>query len=403
MFKRRNDSEIDIASLNQILRTGKRLINIGFFMAIVCLVLLGTYLIKEWKILTTIGEIIHVVSPIFIGLLIAWLFEPLVTKLEKRKVPRLVGCILVYVLLIGMLFGVSYLFLPSLLGQVKDFIGAAPSIFEDLTNFALKLVETVDPNGLVNINDLQHEITDVISKFGMSIVSDIPKYIVSISKGVISGGLNFVLGLMIGFYLLFDIHKVNKAITRIIPKEWVDPYKDLSKRINTSLRSYVQGVLTIMLIVFITQTIGLTLAGLEAPIVFALFCALTDIIPYFGPYIGGIPAVIVGFTISPITGICVLIAIIIVQLLENNFYQPLIMGHTMKLHPVTIMVGLLIFQHFFGILGMVIATPVIACIKVLTEFINEKLDILHFEKTKDDDDDDNKNEKKLLKLKSLFK
>ena len=399
MFKRRNDSEIDIASLNQILRTGKRLINIGFFMAIVCLVLLGTYLIKEWKILTTIGEIIHVVSPIFIGLLIAWLFEPLVTKLEKKKVPRLVGCILVYVLLIGMLFGVSYLFLPSLLGQVKDFIGAAPSIFEDLTNFALKLVETVDPNGLVNINDLKHEITDVISKFGMSIVSDIPKYIVSISKGVISGGLNFVLGLMIGFYLLFDIHKVNKFVTRIIPKEWVEPYKDLSKRINTSLRSYVQGVLTIMLIVFITQTIGLTLAGLEAPIVFALFCALTDIIPYFGPYIGGIPAVIVGFTISPITGICVLIAIIIVQLLENNFYQPLIMGHTMKLHPVTIMVGLLIFQHFFGILGMVIATPVIACLKVLTEFINEKLQIFDFEKDKDEEE---KNEQKLLKLQSLF-
>lgn len=400
MFKRRNDSEIDIASLNQILRTGKRLINIGFFMAIVCLVLLGTYLIKEWKILTTIGEIIHVVSPIFIGLLIAWLFEPLVTKLEKRKIPRLVGCILVYVLLIGMLFGISYLFLPSLLGQVKDFIGAAPSIFDDLTNFALKLVETVDPNGLVNINDLKHEITDVISKFGMSIISDIPKYIVAVSKGVISGGLNFVLGLMIGFYLLFDIHKVNKAITRIIPKEWVEPYNDLTNRINTSLRSYVQGVLIIMLIVFITQTIGLTLAGLEAPIVFALFCALTDIIPYFGPYIGGIPAVIVGFTISPITGICVLIAIIIVQLLENNFYQPLIMGHTMKLHPVTIMVGLLIFQHFFGILGMVIATPVIACLKVLTEFINEKLQIFNFEKDKDEED---KNEQKLLKLKSLFK
>ena len=155
-----------------------------------------------------------------------------------------------------------------------------------------------------------------------------------------------------------------------------------------------------MLIVFITQTIGLTLAGLEAPIVFALFCALTDIIPYFGPYIGGIPAVIVGFTISPITGICVLIAIIIVQLLENNFYQPLIMGHTMKLHPVTIMVGLLIFQHFFGILGMVIATPVIACLKVLTEFINEKLQIFNFEKEKDEED---KNEQKLLKLKSLFK
>ena len=400
MFKRRNDNEIDIASLNQILRTGKKLINIGFFMAIVCLILLGTYLIKEWKILTTLGEIIHVVSPIFIGLLIAWLFEPLVTKLEKKKVPRLAGCILVYVLIIGLLFGISYLFLPSLLGQVKDFIGAAPGIVEDLTESVIKIIGTFDPNGLVNLHDLKEEITHVISTFGMSIVSDIPKYIVSISKGIIIGGLNFFLGLMIGFYLLFDIHKVNNFITRVIPKDWVEPYNDLAKRINTSLRSYVQGVLTIMLIVFITQTIGLTLAGLEAPIVFALFCALTDVIPYFGPYIGGIPAVIVGFTISPITGICVLIAIIIVQLLENNFYQPLIMGHTMKLHPVTIMLGLLIFQHFFGILGMVIATPVIACGKVFAEFINEKLDIFNFEK---DNEIDEINEKKRLKLKSLFK
>lgn len=401
MFKRRNDSELDITSLNQILRTGKKLINIGFFMAIVCLVLLGTYLIKEWKILTTIGEIIHVVSPIFIGLLIAWLFEPLVTKLEKKKVPRLIGCIFVYILLIGLLFGISYLFLPSLLGQVKDFVEAAPNIFEDLTNFAVKLVETIDPNGLVNIDDLKYEITHSISEFGMSIVSDIPKYIITVSKGLISGGLNVFLGLMIGFYLLFDIHKVNKFIKKTIPKDWVEYYEELTKRINTSLRSYIQGVLIIMLIVFITQIIGLTLAGLEAPIVFALFCALTDIIPYFGPYIGGIPAVIVGFTISPITGICVLIAILIVQLLENNFYQPLIMGHTMKLHPVTIMLGLLIFQHFFGILGMVIATPVIACFKVFAEFINEKLDIFNFEK--DNDDEEDKNEKKLLKLKNLFK
>jgi predicted PurR-regulated permease PerM len=133
-----------------------------------------------------------------------------------------------------------------------------------------------------------------------------------------------------------------------------------------------------MFLVFITQSIGLTLAGMEAPIIFALFCAVTDIIPYFGPYIGGIPAVIVGFTISPITGICVLISIIVVQLLENNFYQPLIMGHTMKLHPVTIMLGLLIFQHFFGIIGMVIATPVIACLKVFVIFLNEKLKL--FEK-----------------------
>ena len=109
---------------------------------------------------------------------------------------------------------------------------------------------------------------------------------------------------------------------------------------------------------------------------FAFFCALTDIIPYFGPYIGAIPIVIVGFTMSPVVGVCCVISIIVVQLLENNFYQPLIMGHTMKLHPVTIMLGLLIFQHFFGIIGMIVATPVIAAGKIILTFINEKMDVV---------------------------
>ena len=235
----------------------------------------------------------------------------------------------------------------------------------------------MDTGNLIDIAALKNEVATAITNFGTSIGSDLPKYIFQIGKSIVSGSFNFVLGLMIGFYLLYDFNKVNDNIKNIIPYSWKNNYEELVHRINTSLRSYVQGVLLVMLLVFITQCIGLTLAGIEAPILFALFCAVTDIIPYFGPYIGGVPAVIVGFTISPITGICVLISILVVQILENNFYQPLIMGHTMKLHPVTIMIGLLIFQDFFGIIGMVVATPVIACLKVLITFINEKLGLMN--------------------------
>ena len=377
MFKKKTDKELDITNLNNIIRTGKKILGIGYFMAIVCLILLGTYLIKEWKILGILKELLVVISPIFIGFLIAWLFEPLVSKMENKKIPRIVGCILVYIVIVGVLFLISYLFIPSLLSQVKDFVKAAPNIFDNITDFAMNLITKFGVGNIVNISDLKKELTGRLTDFGLGIVSDIPKYILSIGKAIISGGLNFVLGLMIGFYLLYDFNKVNKYIFSLIPASWKDGYIELTDRINNSLRSYVQGVLLIMLLVFITQMVGLTIAGMEAPIVFALFCAVTDIIPYFGPYIGAIPAIIVGFTISPITGICVIISILVVQLLENNFYQPLIMGHTMKLHPVTIMIGLLIFEHFFGIIGMVIATPVIACLKVFIKFFNEKFDIIN--------------------------
>ncbi len=396
MFRRGKDKEIDITSLNVILKTGKKLINIGYFMAILALVILGTYLLKEWKILVFVKEFLIVISPIFIGILVAWLFDPFVRKLQNKKIPRVVGCIISYIILLGVLFFICYLFIPSLIGQIKDFVKAAPTIFDDLTTFATGFISRFDSNNLVNTKELKKQITEVLSNYGTSLVSDLPKYLLSVGKSLISCGVNFALGLMIGFYLLFDFDKFNENIREFLPKSWRSNYSELSNRINTSLRSYVQGVLLVMLLVFITQSIGLTLAGMEAPMLFALFCAVTDVIPYFGPYIGAIPAVIVGFTISPITGICVIISIVVVQLLENNFYQPLIMGHTMKLHPVTIMLGLLIFQHFFGIIGMVIATPVIACLKVLLLFINEKVGLIDMI-----NGEDNKKSGKILEKEKL--
>lgn len=375
MFKKNKEREIDYSSLNNILKTGNKLVNIVFFMTLVAAILLSTYLIKEWGLLGFIKEFLVVISPIFIGFLIAWLFEPLVTTMQKKKIPRILGCIIVYLVIISVLFLIVYLFIPSLISEVKDFVKVAPDIYEELSSFVLNIIQRFDTNNFINVTSLKKELTNWISDYGMSIASDLPKYLLSVGKVIISGGINFVLGLMVGFYLLYDFHKVNEFIFNMLPESIKYGYKDLTNRINTSLRSYVQGVLLVMVLVFITQSIGLTIAGLEAPILFALFCAVTDIIPYFGPYIGGIPAVIVGFTMSPITGICVLISIVIVQLLENNFYQPLIMGHTMKLHPVTIMIGLLIFEHFFGILGMVVATPVIACLKVFILFLDEKYNL----------------------------
>lgn len=376
MFKKKKDSEVDLNSLNSILSTGKKLINIGYFMAIIALILLGTYLIKEWMILGFFKELLIVISPIFIGFIIAWIFDPAVTYLQNKKIPRVLACIIIYLILLGAIVLLLWLIIPTFLNQIKDFVGTIPDILSEIGAFIENIFDNMSSNTVLNLTDVKKQIYSTIEEFGIGLTTDLPEYIFSFVKGLFSGGMTIILGLMIGFYMLFDFDKINQGLFKILPRKWHSGYRDLTMRINTSLRNYIQGVFLVMLLVFITQSIGLTIAGLEAPMIFALFCAVTDIIPYFGPYIGAIPAIIVGFTMSPLTGICCIISIVVVQLLENNFYQPLIMGHTMKLHPVTIMVGLLIFQHFFGIIGMVIATPVIACFKVVAVFINEKLNIL---------------------------
>ena len=105
---------------------------------------------------------------------------------------------------------------------------------------------------------------------------------------------------------------------------------------------------------------------------FAVFCALTNIIPYLGPYIGGIPVVLFGFAINPVTGLICLVTILIVQFIDGNILNPIIVGKAVSLHPITIMLSLLVFEYFFGIIGMILATPIVATIKIIIIFFNDK-------------------------------
>ncbi len=373
LFRPEKDKELDYKCLNQILSIGSKLSEIFYIIAIIAIVLLGTYLIKEWGILKFIGEFLGVISPIFIGFLIAWLFDPLVKWLKKKKVPRLVGCIISYLIILGILFLLMYMLIPTFVDQIKDFASTIPELLKNFQNILDDLFASFSRITDIKVSGIKSEVYASLENFGIALTTSIPTALINIGKHLVSGGITFVLGLMIGFYVLYDFDKVSSGIEKILPISWRKNYSELGTRLNEALRKYIQGLFLIMVIVFITQSIGLTLAGLKAPLIFALFCALTDIIPYFGPYIGAIPAVIVGFTMSPLTGFLVIVAILVVQALENNFYQPLIMGHTMKLHPVTIMIGLLVFQHFFGIIGMIIATPTIAALKVIFTFVDEKI------------------------------
>lgn len=376
MFRNKKDKDLDYTSLNEILKVGSKLADIFYVISIIAIILLGTYLLKEWKILNFIGEFLAVISPIFIGFIIAWLFDPLVEWLQSKKIPRIIGCIIVYLLIFGGLFLLLYLIVPTFIDQIKDFVGTVPDLIKDFKDIVDAFFKSLSIKSGVNALTIKNEIYLAIEKFSLTLTTSIPNALLNAGQSLIGGIISFALGLMIGFYMLYDFNKLNVHIESVLPKKWRKTYKELGERLNSSLRNYIQGLLLVMLLVFITQAIGLTLAGLKAPLIFALFCALTDVIPYFGPYIGAIPAVIVGFAVSPITGICSIVAILVVQLLENNFYQPLIMGHTMKLHPVTIMLGLLIFQHFFGIIGMIVATPMIAAGKVIFTYIDEKLNII---------------------------
>ncbi len=368
MFRKNKDSELDVKSLNKFLHISNNLLNFVFILVIILVILVGTYLIKEWNILGIIGTILSVISPVFIGFVVAWLLDPLATKFS-HKMPRVLACILTYVIIFGGIILILVFTVPTFSNSISDIVNVVPDIVDNAQDFASDTLENLGNSK--QIEDYKNTLLSKIETMGTNLASTLPNSIWNFGKGLVSGATNIILGLMIGFYLLFDFRKFQGHILSLIPRNWHNGAKNLMSRINGKLRNYVQGVLLIMVLVFITQSIGFSLAGLKAPFLFALFCAITDVIPYIGPWIGGAPAVIVGFTIDPTVGIFCLISVLVCQLLENNFYQPLIMGKTMRLHPVTIMLGLLLFNYFFGMIGMIVATPLIATIKIIIEFIVE--------------------------------
>lgn len=373
---KKNLEKLDMIKVNEGLRVFVTALKILLFMLVVALVYLVTLVLAKWNVLPVVLDILRVISPLFIGLVVAWLLDPFVTKLNKKGVSRGLGVVFVYVLMIIVIALFFWLTIPSISNQINDFVSSIPSFVSYLKEGIDGIFDSISKVSGYDLTSSKIEIYDAINRIGSSLTVDLPNLIVSILSSIINGGINLIFGLIIAFYVLFDFGNIRKHFVSFIPLEKQSDVNHLLDKLNKVLRSYVHGTFLIMAILFTFQAIGLTIAGINAPLVFALFCAVTNVIPYFGPYIGGIPTVLVAFSISPMVGILSLVSVLISQALESYFLQPIVMSKSMKLHPVTIMLGLLLFGHFFGIIGMIIATPVISVFKTVWMHYNEKYDLL---------------------------
>lgn len=372
MLGRNRDEKLNVTKINEGVRVGVNLIKILYFLVIIMAIYIVTLLFAKWKILPFVLDILKIISPLFIGIIIAWIFDPFVAKLEEKGVNRILGTVFTYVLIILFVVLLGWLTIPAITTQINDMVSATPSFISYLKDGIDGLFNMISNVSGYDLKDVEMQIYDSINQLGASLTVGIPNMIMNAISAIITGGINLVAGFIIGFYMLFDFSSIRKHFLSMIPAKHKEETEGLMDKLNVSLKSFLHGTLLIMLILFTVQSIGLTIAGMKAPLVFGLFCAIMNVIPYFGPYIGGIPTVLVALSISPMTGILALISVVICQVLESYFLQPIVMGKSMSLHPVTIMLGLLLFQHFFGILGMILATPVIAVLKtILLHFANK--------------------------------
>ena len=370
LFKQKD--KLNMEEINDVISLSKKILHLLYTVMIIAIILIVTIIAREWGIWNFILNILSVLAPFFLGFILAWILNPLVTRLERKKIPRTLGAFIVYAafLLILLLF-IRFL-IPTIYQQLQVLIANLPGILTELEGFLNNIFDKLGNIQGFDFQAVQESIFTTISDYFSSFMTSVPTMIMNFASGFFSSMITICFGLVIGIYMLIDFDSINGHLLHLLPEKNRFEASLLIANISTEVRKSVNGTLMVATMVFICDSIGFWIVGLQAPILFGLLCGITDLIPYVGPYIGGAVAVIIGFSQSPLVGFLTLIVAIIVQLLENNVLQPLIMSKTMKLHPVTIIVGLLIFEHFFGIIGMILCTPCIALAKVVWKFFKEK-------------------------------
>ena len=369
MFKKEN--KLNVTKINESVDLLSKILKIAYIFLIIIGVYAITLIFKEWGVFKFIGTILKILSPFFIGFVIAWLFNPIVTWLNKQKVNRVLGTVIVYLIFLGFIYLMLSAIFPLIAEQVNDIVLMIPNVINTVKDFINDFFSNFSKSS-IDLNSIKLELLNYISILGGNLTSSLPIKVMAIITSIFSGLGTFGIGLIIGFYMLFNFDNVSTTMINFLPKKIRYSTKELLAQINASLYGYVQGTFFVSFVIFITSYIGFLIIGIDAPLLFAAFCGITNIIPYVGPFIGGAPVALIALSQNVATGVLVIIYMVGIQWLESLVLQPIIMSKAMKLHPVTILIGLLVFGHFFGIVGMIFATPIIATGKTIFNFFNDK-------------------------------
>lgn len=374
--------KVDEKELGKLIHRSNKILKILYIVIIILGIYGLTIITKELKIGNFLLEVLKIVAPLFIGLVIAWLFNPLVNKLQKKGLNRTLSSTLIYIIGIGAIILIISLITPMLLNQLNDFVKGIPSIIDSIRSWIDSLFSKIGGSGNFNAIVIKNNIFAKLEQYAYNLSESLPSTSLNIIRSLFSGLSTFFVGLIIGFFLLVSFDNVNNLFA-FLPENIKKDTDDIFSAIDGSLRKFVEGTLILSTLVFLASALGFWVSDLKYPLLFGLFCGITNVIPFVGPYLGGAPAVIVGFSQGPLVGIGVLITIIIVQFIEGNLLQPIVMSKTMKLHPVSIILGLLVFGHFWGIIGMIVATPIVAIIKIVFNYFDKKYKLIN--KNKDED------------------
>ena len=377
-MKEENEKKLNTNKLNHLVTLGDKIAEILYILFIILLIYVVTLIFREWKILSFFGKILSIISPLFIGWFVAWILNPIVKKLTSKGVKRGLAVTIAYLIMVIVVGLIGWFTIASLGDQISDILAAVPKITSDIQKWIDNVFVKLSKFSLENLDVIKLSFMNKIDHFATSIQTNLPETAVNIISSIASGLGKIIISLILGFYILFDFDKVSDAFLNLFPKKARRDVVYLLEKLDGSLYSFISGTLWLSLLLFVVSVIGFSIIGLNAPVLIAFVCVITNLIPYIGPYMGAAVAAAIGFAESPVIGVLTLVFILVVQIVDGEILNPLVMSKKMNLSPITIIISLLVFEYLFGIIGMVIATPVVALLKIIYVFLDEKFNFFGF-------------------------
>ncbi len=315
-------------------------------------------------------QILPAITPFLFALLLAYLLSPFVEALEKRKVPRTLAILIIYSLFIAGLIMAGVYGIPAIVNEVNVLIKQLPSLTEQVQSFISGAQEQFD------LFNLPPTVTETLQSNLLKLqgyldrlLNAIPQFIVDLFGRMVA----IILIPILSFYMLKDIELIKKSLLNLAPGGHRGRIIALFSRIDDKLGAWIRGQLTVGFIVGFLTFIGLEIVGMDFALVLGLLVGITNIIPYFGPIIGAIPALFLALLRSPLMLLKVLIVQVVAQQLESNLITPQVLGRQLGLHPLLIIFALLLGAQFGGIAGLLFAVPVTAVLREVIAFWREQV------------------------------
>lgn len=320
-------------------------------------------------IVTLIILVPQILYPFSISLILSVLLTPVAdciqTLMEKagvRKFPYDISIILSFLLFIAVVYLVIIHILVPFITEAKSFINGLPGIILEIQQVIPELEAQYDVRLIPP--ELRHIINNVVSYIG-SYTLQIAQFSISAIFSVASTLIEMVVVPFITFYMRKKGTAFKEAFVKLFPVQYQRHLTHLLEEIYRMLSAYVQGQLTLSVLMAMVTFLGMVALDIPYPLVIGLLAGVMELVPVLGPIIGAIPPALLGLLQSSHVMAQVIVFYIIVQQLDSHLIMPKVMGHVINVHPVAIIAGVLIGGHLFGILGMMIAVPVLAVLQVV--------------------------------------